>query len=66
VVLRGGMGMRVLGFADKAAGRRELLSYLERRILEEGKRSVGVSRGFEGGSANDLKRGWYWGRQKSG
>jgi len=59
------MGMRVLGFADTAAGRRELVSYLDRRILEEGKRSGEVTMAGEvDRRMGDLKRGWYWGRQE--
>jgi REP element-mobilizing transposase RayT len=59
------MGMRVLGFADTAAGRRELVSYLDRRILEEGERSGEVTLAGEVDRRMiDLKRGWYWGRQE--
>jgi hypothetical protein len=61
------MGMRVLGFADTAAGRRELVSYLDRRILEEGERSGEVTLAGEvDRRMSDLKRGWYWGRQEFG
>ena len=61
------MGMRVLGFADTAAGRRELVSYLDRRILEEGKRSGEVTLAEEADRRmSDLKRGWYLGRQEFG
>ena len=61
------MGMRVLGFADTAAGRRELVSYLDRRILEEGERSGEVTLAGEVDRRMiDLKRGWYWGRQEFG
>jgi len=60
-------GMRLLGFADTAAGRRELVSYLDRRILEEGKRSgeVTLAEAVDR-RMSDLKRGWYWGRQEFG
>ena len=59
--------MRVLGFTDTAAGRRELVSYLDRRILEEGKRSGKVTRAEAmDRRMSDLKRGWYWGRQEFG
>jgi len=52
------MGMRVLGFADTAAGRRELVSYLDRRILEEGERSGEVTLAGEvDRRMSDLKRG---------
>jgi len=59
--------MRVLGFTDTAAGRRELVSYLDRRILEEGNRSGEVTRAEAmDRRMSDLKRGWYWGKQEFG
>lgn len=55
----------VMGFADTAAGRRELVQYLDRRGAEEGKKSgvVPLPEGIDG-RISHLRRGWYWGRQE--
>jgi putative transposase len=58
-------GFSVMGFADTVAGRREMIDYLDRRGLEQGKQSglVPVPEGSDRRFSH-LRRGWYWGRQE--
>ena len=55
----------VLGYADTAKGRREMVEHLDRRAREEGKK-CGFQPAEEGadGRRSHLRRGWYWGRQE--
>lgn len=60
-------GFLTLGLEDTAAGRREMVSSLDRRILEKGKRSGEVLLAAEVDKRmSHLRRGWYWGRQEFG
>ena len=58
-------GLRVMGYADTARGRREMVEYLDGRALEEGRKSGFVEKA-EGVDRrkSDLRRGWYWGSQE--
>ena len=58
-------GLSVLGYADTAKGRREMVEHLDRRAREEG-RKCGFVPAAEGtdGRRSHLRRGWYWGRQE--
>jgi REP element-mobilizing transposase RayT len=58
-------GLSVLGYADTAKGRREMVEHLDRRAREEG-RKCGFVSAAEGtdGRRSHLRRGWYWGRQE--
>jgi len=58
-------GFRIMGYADTAKGRREMVEYLDRRALQEGRKSGFVERA-EGVDRrkSDLRRGWYWGSQE--
>ncbi len=55
----------VLGYADTAKGRKEMVENLDRRAREEGKKSgfVPVEDGTDGRRSH-LRRGWYWGSQE--
>lgn len=56
---------RRLGFADTASGRRQIVTYLDKRGRSEGKKSGELPKGGGvDGRLSDLKRGWYWGRQE--
>jgi putative transposase len=58
-------GFSVLGFADTAAGRRELVEYLDRRAAHEGRQSGLVPLPKDADARmSHLRRGWYWGRQE--
>jgi putative transposase len=54
-----------MGFPDTAAGRRELVEYLDRRAAQEGRKS-GLAPLPDGADArmSHLRRGWYWGGQE--
>lgn len=58
-------GLRVMGYADTAKGRREMVEYLDGRAFEEGRKSGFVEKA-EGVDRrkSDLRRGWYWGSQE--
>jgi len=58
-------GFSVMGFADTAAGRREMVAYLDCRGAQEGRKSglVPLPKAMDGRSSH-LRRGWYWGRQE--
>lgn len=58
-------GFQIMGFADTAKGRREMVEYLDRRAAEEGRKS-GIVVAAEGADRrkSDLRRGWYWGSQE--
>lgn len=58
-------GLSILGYADTAKGRREMVAHLDRRTREEGKRSgiVPMAKGRDGRRSH-LRRGWYWGREE--
>ena len=58
-------GFSILGYADTAKGRREMVEHLDRRAREEGRKSgfVAAAEGTDGRRSH-LRRGWYWGRQE--
>jgi hypothetical protein len=57
-------GLERLGYSDTVAGRREMVENLDRRAIEEGKRSgmVELPEGFDARRSH-LRRGWYWGSE---
>ncbi len=59
-------GLRALGYADTAKGRREWVDRLERRAAEEQAENCGVPISAEETDArrSNLRRGWYWGSQE--
>ena len=61
-------GLRVLGCADTAAGRRRFVERLDRRAVEEEAERCGVPMLPKEVDArcSHLRRGWYWGTQAFG
>ena len=58
-------GLSIMGYADTASRRREMVEHLDRRGAEEGKESGWVPLPEEtDGRMSHLRRGWYWGRQE--
>ena len=58
-------GLSVFGLRDTVAGRRTMVERLDRRALEEGKRSGLVPLPAEvDRRMSHLRRGWYWGSQE--
>jgi putative transposase len=58
-------GLSIFGSRDTVAGRRAMVERLDRRALEEGKRSGLVPLSAEvDRRMSHLRRGWYWGRQE--
>lgn len=60
-------GLAILGVDDSVAGRRKLVERLNRRAVEEGRRSGMVPLPAEvDARMSHLRRGWYWGSQEFG
>lgn len=58
-------GLAVLGYADTARGRRQMVAHLDRRAANEKKESGLVPRDEEAdGRTSHLGKGWYWGSQE--
>jgi REP element-mobilizing transposase RayT len=58
-------GLAMFGFGDTASGRRRMVERLDRRVVEEGRKSCGLVALPEEVDArcSHLRRGWYWGSQ---